>query len=658
MGKSRRNRGHGAHRQDPIVKPVKPPTDPELAALREAKILPVIKDLQSSDPKSRSTAASAISNIIQDTRCRKLLLREQVVHTILRQTLTDAALESRAAGWGILQLLVQEEEADFCLHLYRLDIVTAIEYAAKTVSEKLVSQSTSFSSIPKTEQAFATSIASSLISILTALADSQDAVLSITGSAAITRFLFIVIDGQNSTPDVAALRSDAIACLVALCEDNVTLAESVLGGGDDSPLKTLMSLKDEANGDGVLACAALHGLFASLNGSEHAVDADDSILVPTLAKAIATVTPEQAVANGHGWSSPFEYQTLALEVLASIGTTINSAMGESATKEKEEWGGIEDDEDMGDAEDLASGDEGEEDKGDDATEDDMDEDAMDADMDVVTGDAEEDGNHNIDDLPTLKALLQAALPELLRIARLQPNNDSLLQLQSHALSALNNIAWSLSLVDFSDDNNLGIQRAWTPVARSVWTSVISPVLASDTADLNLAAQVTGLAWAVARSLRGDTPLASDDEHRKFIALYQATKGAEGARDQDDPFQGLGVKCIGVLGQLALHPAPAPRNREIGAFLITLVAGLPETPAADAVEAFNQIFDVYADEEYPYDKEVFWKDNFLKHLEHATPKVRALAKSIDKKSQAELRNRADEVLLNLGPFVTYKQKHKP
>lgn len=526
------------------------------------------------------------------------------------------------------------------------------------VSEKLVPQGTSFSSIPKTEQAFATSIASSLISILTALADSQDAVLSITGSVAITRFLFIVIDGQNSTPDVTALRSDAIACLVALCEDNVALAESVLGGGDDSPLKTLMSLKDEANGDGVLACAALHGLFASLNGSEHAVDADDSILVPTLAKAIATVTPEQAVANGHGWSSPFEYQTLALEVLASIGTTLNAAMGESTPKEKEEWGGIEDDEDMGDVEDLASSDEGEEDKGDDAAEDDMDEDAMDADMDVVTGDAEDDGDHNIDDLPTLKALLQAALPELLRIARLQPNNDNLLQLQSHALSALNNIAWSLSLVDFSDDHNLGIQRAWTPIARSVWTSVISPVLASDTADLNLAAQVTGLAWAVARSLRGGTPLASDDEHRKFIALYQATKGAEGARDQDDPFQGLGVKCIGVLGQLALHPAPAPRNREIGAFLITLVAGLPETPAADAVEAFNQIFDVYADEEYPYDREVFWKDNFLKHLEHATPKVRALTKSIDKKSQAELRNRADEVLLNLGPFITYKQKHKP
>lgn len=133
MAKSRRNRGN-AQRKDPI-KSVKPPSDPELAALREQKILPVIKDLKSADPKSRSAAAAAVSNIIQDERCRKLLLREQIVHTVLTQTLTDAALESRAAGWGILQVLAQEEESDFCIHLYRVDVLTAIEYAAKSVGE-------------------------------------------------------------------------------------------------------------------------------------------------------------------------------------------------------------------------------------------------------------------------------------------------------------------------------------------------------------------------------------------------------------------------------------------------------------------------------------------------------------------------------------------
>ena len=132
MGKSRRNRS-GAARKDPIAKPVKPPTDPTLAALREAKILPVIQDLKSPDPKSRSAAAAAVSNIIQDTQCRKLLLREQIVHTVLTQTLTDASIESRAAGWGILQVIAEAEEADFCIHLFRLDILTAIEYAIKQV---------------------------------------------------------------------------------------------------------------------------------------------------------------------------------------------------------------------------------------------------------------------------------------------------------------------------------------------------------------------------------------------------------------------------------------------------------------------------------------------------------------------------------------------
>lgn len=136
MGKSRRNRSNGHRRQDPITKakPVKAPSDPELAALRESKILPIMKDLKSSDSKARTSAAMAVSSVIQDPRLRKLLLREQIVHTVLTQTLTDSALDSRAAGWGILQVLAQEEEADFCVHLYRSDVLTAMEYACKMVS--------------------------------------------------------------------------------------------------------------------------------------------------------------------------------------------------------------------------------------------------------------------------------------------------------------------------------------------------------------------------------------------------------------------------------------------------------------------------------------------------------------------------------------------
>lgn len=133
MGKSRRNRAKAGQRSDPIAKPAKPPSDPELAAIREKSILPVLKDLQSPEPKSRSAAAGAIANIIQDTRCRKLLLREKVVNILLTETLTDASLESRAAGWEILRVLTAEEEADFCIHLYRVDILTALQHACAKV---------------------------------------------------------------------------------------------------------------------------------------------------------------------------------------------------------------------------------------------------------------------------------------------------------------------------------------------------------------------------------------------------------------------------------------------------------------------------------------------------------------------------------------------
>lgn len=133
MGKSRRNRER-SHRSDPVAKPKGPPADPELAKLREAKILPVLKDLKSADPKLRTTAAGAIANIIQDQKCRKLLLREQVVQTVLTETLTDSSPESRAAGWEVLKVIALEEESDFCVHLYRIDVLTAIEYACNTVS--------------------------------------------------------------------------------------------------------------------------------------------------------------------------------------------------------------------------------------------------------------------------------------------------------------------------------------------------------------------------------------------------------------------------------------------------------------------------------------------------------------------------------------------
>ncbi|KAI8294670.1 putative ARM-like repeat-containing protein [Colletotrichum sp. SAR 10_98] len=666
MGKSRRNRGAQSHRKDPIAKTVKPPSDPELAALREKSILPVIKDLKSSDPKSRTAAAAAVSNIVTDEKCRKLLLREQIVHIVLNETLTDANLDSRAAGWDILRVIAEEEEADFCIHLYRLDILSAIGFASQAILENLAKGS----AVSKGEAKVTWAIAESVVALLSALAEAQDEILeAIVGIEGIKNLLFTLVAHADSPSSICL---EALSALLTLSEDNRRLAEDVVADENPKPLTTLTKLQATADAKGVLACGVLHNIFTTLewfDSTPGQKNLSDAALIPTLSSALQGSEPAADLPPKSQWSNPTEVLQLALEILADIGTTLQVSMQGGNKKAGEEWNGIGDDTAMDeDIDDKASGEE--DNVGGDDDDSSMDEDDM-ADMEMVTGaDDEVEGEANMDDVPTLRELIQQAIPRLIELATTAAQSDDALRIQGHALSALNNIAWSISVFDFADDHNAGILKAWTPSGKAVWGKVIVPILAANTADVDLATQVTSLAWAVSRSLPGRAPL-TGDEHKKFMALYHATKSlpkkeangttnGEKAKDEEpeDPFQGLGVKCIGVLGQLARDPAPVELNREIGIFLITVITALPETPAADAVEALNQLFDIYGDEDFACDKEVFWKDGFLQHLEAAQPKVKALVKTIDKRTLPELRSRADEVVLNLARFLSYKKKHQP
>ncbi|KAK4103593.1 hypothetical protein N658DRAFT_444856 [Parathielavia hyrcaniae] len=677
MGKSRRNRVRG-NRSDPIAKPVKPPSDPELAKLRESKILPVLRDLQSPEAKSRTAAAGAIANIVQDARCRKLLLREQVVHIVLTETLTDNSIDSRTAGWEILKVLAQEEEADFCVHLYRLDILTAIEHAVKAILETLTATEPPFAKLLKAQQRLVWDITSSLLTLLSLLALAREEILeAIVGNQTILRLLF-----RLASTDIApqGIFEEAMSCLMALSEDSLQLGQAIINDQETRCYDVLLKLATGAGPRAVLSCGVLHNVFSSLQWLDHSPGKDgtcDAVLIPSLARALEQVTPSTATTNGS--SSHSEITQVALEILASIGTDFQETLvkGNRApfgpAQTDEEWDGIDDADADADAdamevdqgsdagpEEDEEGEEGEDDG--DGGEDDSVNSEIEADMDLVTG-GEGSGAGDINDLPTLRELIQRAVPQLIRLSNIPVDSEEALAIQSHSLSALNNIAWTISCLDFANGENANVFGAWYPTAKKIWRKTIAPVLEADSADLKLATQVASLAWAIARVLAGETP-ADGSPHRKFISLYQASRNqsqqpepnpSEG--EEQDPFQGLGVKCIGVLGSLARDPAPLEVNREVGVFLVTLM-GQQTTPPADIIEALDQLFDVYGDEEAPCDKQVFWKDGFLKHIEEFVPKMKALAKGIDKRTQAELRTRADEAFLNLGRFVQYKKKHAP
>lgn len=683
MGKARKNRVR-ANRADPIAKAVKPPSDPELAALRESRILPVVKDLQSADIKSRTAAAGAIANIVQDTKCRKLLLREQIVPIVLTETLTDNSIDSRAAGWEILKVLVQEEESDFCVHLYRLDLLTAIEHAAKALNETLASTEPPFAKLTKAQQRIVWDMSNSLLVLLNSLALARDEILdAIVANQNVIRFLFRIV-----ATDVVPQESfeETLSCLMTLSEDNLPLGQAITDDQETRCYDKLLELVAAGGPRSVLACGVLHNVFASLQWLDHSPGKDgacDAVLVPSLSKALEQPPPSNKD-NGQA-DSWAQMMQAALEIVASIGTDLQTALEKGnrpvpgAAAKDEEWNGIEDTEKDDDAMDVdeGSGDDNDEDEDkedeeeeDDEEEGDSDDEEFDeADLEKVTGmDSEDESEENLDDLPTLRELINKAIPQLIRLTNIAVDDDNSIAIQDHAISALNNIAWTISCIDFSEGENTNIWKAWAPAGKRIWQRTISPILEADNADLQLATQLTSLAWAVARSLSGTTPLGKN-EHRKFMSLYQVSKAQQNVitpdenkeqQPQEDPFQGLGVKCIGVLGALARDPAPIDINREVGVFLMTLLgsAGEPGVAPADIIQALNEVFDIYGDEEYTCDAEVFWKDGFLSHLEELQPKLKAVAKGINKRTFEELRIKADEAMVNLGRFVQYKKKHAP
>ncbi|KAK3318540.1 hypothetical protein B0H66DRAFT_242419 [Apodospora peruviana] len=671
MAKSRRSRTK-APRTDPIAKPVKTPSDPELAALRESRILPVLKGLKSPDAKSRTAAAAAVANIVTDTKCRKLLLREQVVHTVLTETLTDASIDSRAAGWEILRVLSQEEESDFCVHLFRLDILTAIEHAAKAIIETLTASEPAFAKLLKAQQRLVWDMTSSLISLIGALGVARDEILeAIVKNQTILRFLFRLVATDYMPHEVF---EETLSCLMTLSEDCLLLGQALIDDQETRCYDELLKCAAKGGSRGVLACGVLHNMFASLQWLDHSPGKDgacDAVLVPNLCQALEqTAALGTGQPNGHEASDPAQIVQIALEILASIGTDLQNTLekgnrpqlgaGKPAASEK--WDGFGDDTDVMEVDGSDAAEDDDEDKEEEEEEEEDDNEFDNADLERVTGmDEDQSETEGLDDLPTLRELVHKAVPQLIRLANTVVDSDDAIAVQNYALAALNNIAWTVACIEFAGGENDNIFKAWAPAAKKIWTKTITPIIEADNADLKLATQVASLAWAVSRSLNGNTP-ASESQHRRFIALYQATKGiaVEPAQDGDaaqDPFQGVGIKCIGVLGCLARDPASLNVNREIGIFLMTLL-GSPGTSPAELIEALNQVFEIYGDEELACDKEVFWKDGFLRHLEEVLPKLKIVAKGIDKRTAEELRVKADEAVLNLSRFIQYKKKHAP
>ena len=516
--------------------------------------------------------------------------------------------------------------------------------------------------MPKAHRDLTWNLIGSIVNLLSTLSEAKDDIVeAITRIPALLHFPFGVI-ALDTIP--ADLEIEVLISLISLSEDNKPLAKHML---DHAFLREgLTQISNSGEAKAVPACAVLHNFFTVMQWYDHNTPikgCSDAMLIPLLVQSMDT--PQSSGNISHlGDSNPPQILQLAVETIASIATCLEEALKHGSRHEEEFKGfgndGADAKKEMRDGMDPndddvdLSDEDNEMDKDDES----MHSEEINADMDIVTGDGPNEDENSAEEA-TFDRLVRIATPKLLQLAITES------PIRPYALSALNNVAWTVSNIDFSSSHLESLQNFWGLMGQQIWNEIITPVLGSNTADIELASSVTSLAWAVARSVHGVIEIKSA-EHRKIMALYQASRNLEesgesgSAKRYDEPgdaFQGIGVKAIGVLGRLALSPAPAELNREIGLFFLTILSGIPNTAAADVVEALNQLFDIYADKKYAFDEAVFWAGGFHKHLEQILPRAKKLAKGIDKRKFGELRARLDEAVLNLGRFLKYKQTER-
>ena len=536
----------------------------------------------------------------------------------------------------------------------------------------------SLSKLPTSHLNVIWDLTESVITILSSFTEiKSDITEALSKISVIPSFLFGLLEVAMA-PD--RVKEAAMLCLYSLISDDWGLAEKLAERSDW--LQHLSSHSNKSDVVGIAACGVIYEMNAL--GAAVEVRSELSILKSLDAQLDrhcfrAASNAEKLVSNGNVAESE-KALGLVLDLIASIAADTHIQAESGLLPEDDDFEGFADDDDMeeslpGDSNGLGlrSTNDSDSDSTSNGTDEDMEEEPV---TNGERANGDEDANQlssSLQGYDTLQRFLaNSTTPKILslfkafqhdsassdthRTSRSALPSRPASSIRDLLLQTLTSIAWTLSTAALLTS----LRQQWQSQAQDIWKTIICPVLSSNTADIDLASSIASLAWGVSRSLSGRINL-ENDEHKKFMSLYQASlslpqdsiheKYTKSHPEGSDA--SLGVKCIGVLGSLAICPGHISRNREIGAFLLAVINNLPQTPPEDAIEALNQMFDVYADKEFDYDDAVFVKDRLLACLQAMQPMVQKMAKGIDKRKDPDLRGRADEAVVNLKRFVKYK-----
>ncbi|KAG0230548.1 hypothetical protein BGW41_002494 [Actinomortierella wolfii] len=680
------------------------PTEAEaLAAMEQAApaetIMPIISKLSSVDQNERAWAAAGASNLLMhNAATRRALLSKNLVGALIDR-LTDPVHEVVVEALGALRNLTVVGGDEVIAEMYNKNIMTPltalIPPLGKMIDDMFTRPPANSEEHDKRKTVW--DWAENIVSIVWAMCEHSEKSLKVINKLNMVPFLMSFMMNIDKLPPKVLLA--AAQCLYTLTDDNPECRQVFTTHPEYiKPFEVILNsnvIAEEELLIKTLTCGIVINLRSviSKNAAENDYSDIHNLVLPVLSGALnynlqnaateatnaakvvnerkkevdlskpnAPLTSEETAL--HAIETRLQTLQLTLELIASICT--ESVEGVEEEDAIEEWKGGDADMD----EDAMEGD-GDEDGADDFDAKDNG-DALDAnamrEMEQLAA-ASQEVPVDLSNHPIVKILVEVIFPALIHLGTPTPLSfpeqevptpptvapqitQQLATTHLRALEALNNFL--LTMADAVPG------RWWYKVHRAeaeqCWTWLFQQAGAVAGKGVQVGSEekgqemrgaildtMVGCLWTLARGLDAQVPLA-DFHVPALMGAYHSTSS-----------DSMRVKAIGCLGVIGRRQGAIEVNKTIGEFMIQLLKNKPSNEAC--VEALNAIYDMYADKEFDYDLPVYVQGNFNQELKGMVKQVRFMVRNIDRRKYHDLRNRADEALLNLVEFIKYKEKER-
>ncbi|KAF9927084.1 hypothetical protein FBU30_003508 [Linnemannia zychae] len=666
-----------------------------LQAVPMETILPLIAKLSSPDANERAWAAAGASNLLMhDAGTRRLMLSKNLVGALIER-LTDSVHEVVVEALGALRNLTVVGGDEVISEMYNKSVLTPVAALIPPLGNMIDAMLSGAASTTAEQEKRKTvwDWAENVISIIWAMAENSEKALKFVNKLDIIPFLMSFMSNVDKIPPKVIVA--AAQCLYTLTDDNPDCRAVFVKSPDYiQPLKNIIGLNVNAEEElliKTLAAGIIINLRTVVSPKASESDFSDihSAVLPILSGALSydiqnasteaiaaaqvvnaqskevdlskpnqpATTEEQALAR---IETRLQTLQLALELIANICTESVEGVDNEEDQE-EEWK-----DDAGDDDEMEGDDEEEmEDAG--KNDNDLDENTL-REMEQLAA-ANNETPMDLSGHPIINILINTVFPALINLGTPTPLSfpeqevptpatvaplitAQLATTHLRAIEALNNFL--LTMADAVPGKWWYKQRTADAEQCWIWLFQQAGVVAGKGVQVGAEEKgqemrgaildaIVGCLWTLARGLEANVPL-SDFHIPALMGAYSSTTS-----------DSMRVKAIGCLGVIARRQGAIETNKVIGEFLINVLKSKPSVDVC--VEALNAIYDIYADAEFDYDLPVYVQGNFNQELKGMIKMIKFMVRNVDRRRERDLRNRADEAVMNLVEFVKYKEKER-